>query len=622
MSKQKKLFILLATLLVSLSVQAQQMHLNWMKRAGGVDWDMVTGMTMANHKIYVTGSFYDAIHFESDTLTSYGNRDIYVARYDEAGRFFDAFGMGSQGFDHCFKTLVNDENSIIVACKTNLDFTIGDAVIKRQNNINLIIAWLTPEGKLIQKIVLASAEKASIADMVMAPDGNLYFAGNFTGELTGEDGIRLVASDNDIFIGKVNKNGKLQWIKHWKGVGEDRVFNLQKDDKGKLVITGATSSGCFEEKEIAKPSPLDREKFLFVATMNDAGNILSASYPWHGYDFITNSIAVTKDEIWISASFKYFVTTDKEKIQSKGKSDILLLSSPLNKVNFETLQFGGPGNDLPIQIVESGKHLVLAGTYTDSILIGSNELIPSDFNKEILLFTLNEKRKVDKVFNFDGAYGKFSNSLLTNSSGIYLAGEFGNTMESDQIKVNSAGNEDIFIARFENCDAKNPLTINIDTIRNGKNVSFDLIASEGFISYVWSDNSKKQFTKTNKTGVYYVEVEDQMGCFYIDSASITTYKSLIFSDSAIVSEQIKVYPTITRDWVYLVSNTEIESNGFSIEGIDMNGKIVFENKYSGSVMPGRIYRAGFNTCIPGQYLLRLRSEQGVKTSKIMVKTLP
>ncbi|MCX6358080.1 MAG: hypothetical protein NT045_09470, partial [Candidatus Aureabacteria bacterium] len=58
----------------------------WAKRAGGTDWDEGCGIaSLADGSVLVTGWFSGTATFGSDTLTSAGDRDMFIARYNPDG---------------------------------------------------------------------------------------------------------------------------------------------------------------------------------------------------------------------------------------------------------------------------------------------------------------------------------------------------------------------------------------------------------------------------------------------------------------------------------------------------------------------------------------------------------
>ncbi|MFA9391537.1 MAG: hypothetical protein ACERKD_17135 [Prolixibacteraceae bacterium] len=619
--KSKKITLFPAFLLIISLAFGQQMHLDWITKGGGAEWDMVTDMTIVNDAdIFITGTFTDRIFFGSDSLLAVGDRDVFVAHYTIDGTYLNSFSIGTRGFDYSFKIIADDDKqSIILALKTNFTLKIGSTRIDSLDNSNFMLLNLTPQGALINYAAFATSGKSEFTDLCLAPDGDLYFTGYFEGKLTTPI-KKYLAEGQDLYLGKVSKNGKFKWLNQWGAEGVDQSFCLAKSKNSKLYLSGMTHSGCFGSK-YPLPERIDRNNYLFLAEINEGGQLMDVNYPFYGSLFKCNSITLTDNTIWMSVMFKYKVTTTSEIIQSRGSYDMLLMHSEQNKLNFSYHQIGGNGSDIPIQMRKSGNQLALAGMYSDTLRFNDLELIPEFGGKDIFVATINNEQKFGQVFALGSAGYNYSSVLAVSGSGIYVAGEFNQQFGTGEKKIKSSGKEDVFLTRFENCDAGNPLEISIDSVLYGKDkYSYILNAGEGFTSYLWNDNSTDQFLTTKKNGLYYVEVQNALGCFYVDSASISSLKSLLLSmDSETVGE-VKFYPTLTHDKVNIYANSDLTSNGFIIEVLDLNGKVHDLEKINRAFRANEIFQIDLSGYSPAPYVIRLiTDERVVYSSKVIVR---
>ncbi len=78
----------------------------WVNRMGGVGNDQANGITLDRFgNIYTTGQFMGTADFDPDTLSSFnltskGNTDIFIAKYDTTGKFVWAKSIGSVNYDY------------------------------------------------------------------------------------------------------------------------------------------------------------------------------------------------------------------------------------------------------------------------------------------------------------------------------------------------------------------------------------------------------------------------------------------------------------------------------------------------------------------------------------------
>ncbi|MBK9184701.1 MAG: hypothetical protein IPM83_16810 [Ignavibacteria bacterium] len=193
------LVLLLAIVLCSLGAQAQRW--NWVVPATGPSFDEVWSMGIAPAETFhLTGSFSDSLDFSGQVVTSYGNYDIFTARYNNKGQILAANGHG--GFD------VDDAQSIVVD-----------------------------------------------------KNGNYYFAGSFAVEalIAGELIEAIDVTSTDMFVAKFDKLGSLQWVKVFGSPTYDEgAPYLAVDSLGSVYVTGGVGGrGQFDTKSYQSVGKLD-----------------------------------------------------------------------------------------------------------------------------------------------------------------------------------------------------------------------------------------------------------------------------------------------------------------------------------------------------------------------------
>ena len=101
----------------------------WMKRAGGASQDAGRGITVnsANDKLFVTGSFAETAMFGTNSVSSFGNLDIFVTTVDFAtGNFESIFQNGGPSDDEARGITANLSNSSFVTGYFNGQGSFGN----------------------------------------------------------------------------------------------------------------------------------------------------------------------------------------------------------------------------------------------------------------------------------------------------------------------------------------------------------------------------------------------------------------------------------------------------------------------------------------------------------------
>lgn len=96
---------------------------------------------------------------------------------------------------------------------------------------------LTPDGQEVWRTVLPATGEATVRAMVTGPDGTVYLAGHFSGDLSAA-GSTLTAAGVDVFLAALDADGVPLWLRQ-AGDGEpQRAKELAIDASGDLVLGG------------------------------------------------------------------------------------------------------------------------------------------------------------------------------------------------------------------------------------------------------------------------------------------------------------------------------------------------------------------------------------------------
>jgi len=118
----------------------------WMKRAGGASQDAGRGITAnsANDKLFVTGSFAETAMFGINSLTSFGNLDIFVTTLDFAtGNFETVFQNGGPSDDEARGITANLTNSSFVTGYFNGQGSFGNIDLTSAGDWDLFVHKFT-----------------------------------------------------------------------------------------------------------------------------------------------------------------------------------------------------------------------------------------------------------------------------------------------------------------------------------------------------------------------------------------------------------------------------------------------------------------------------------------------
>jgi hypothetical protein len=108
----KKAMFLLVFCLTAFWLAAQNPEWLWAKQAGGTDSDYGYDVaTDSSENSYVTGLFMGTVTFGSTTITSNGDRDIFIAKLDTNGNYLWAKQAGGASFHSVVSTGIATDSS-------------------------------------------------------------------------------------------------------------------------------------------------------------------------------------------------------------------------------------------------------------------------------------------------------------------------------------------------------------------------------------------------------------------------------------------------------------------------------------------------------------------------------
>ena len=187
----------------------------------------------------------------------------YVASMDNAGNRVEAHLFHSGYGDRIDDLIVLENGDILVAggfCwLSNECYLQGDNLLLEApgRNMDAFVLRMTSSGQVIWSRAFWSAGNDVIHSLDEGPNGEIYFQGTFCAD-TGSDcrlnsvqGVQgpLTKGDADIFFGKLDSDGSLQWVKNLGSSTNDHdlgggYWSLQQmgivaTSDGGVIVTGS-----------------------------------------------------------------------------------------------------------------------------------------------------------------------------------------------------------------------------------------------------------------------------------------------------------------------------------------------------------------------------------------------
>lgn len=265
-------------------------QLLWAKRAGGVGFDWVTGLDVDDAGgVYATGWFAETAVFGAGepgetTLATAGDRDVFVARFDQdgmltwarraGGTFGDAgFGISLDGtgagcvigwFSGTAVFGAGEPNETMLSSAGSFDLFLA-----RYDGAGLL-SWATRAGGV------ALDEGTAVA---LDADGHCHVTGRFEGTATFGAGAPnqttlTSAGAQDVFVAEYGADGLLVWATRAGGPGSDEGYGIavaagESRVTGRFEGTAVFGEGEPGETALASAGFAD----TFVARFDGSGSL-------------------------------------------------------------------------------------------------------------------------------------------------------------------------------------------------------------------------------------------------------------------------------------------------------------------------------------------------------------
>lgn len=217
-------------------------NLIWARAAGGYGDDKALGVSYdAAGNIYLAGCFESTANFHGTYVSSRGERDIFVAKYDAYGNFKWVRTMGSSKRDEAKSIKVDGAGNVYVCGMYRDGCKFGDKYLYAPNGKwNMFLARLTSSGSLVW-VKTGGGQWDDVAwGVTMNNSGKIFVTGEFNASANFSGQSIYTTGSADVFVACYDNNGNIQWIRKGGGKLIDRARGIGTDGNN-LFISGQFS---------------------------------------------------------------------------------------------------------------------------------------------------------------------------------------------------------------------------------------------------------------------------------------------------------------------------------------------------------------------------------------------
>ena len=393
--------------------------------------------------VLVTGQFDGDITVGNQTLTATGT-DLFVLKLEpDAGNLLWARNFQSKKHEHGMGIAADAEHIILTGYfEGTVDF---DQVQLVADGTDLFVVKL--ESKTGEVVWANNYAQIGVDyGMAVAMDAatNIYVTGYFNKAVRFGD-LRVVPSDEDLFVLKLGPKGKETWVQQFSGAGSQRGMGIAVDPKGEVVV-----SGYFDGKVDLGGVVLDADDIdLFVAKLEpQAGKVVWAkSYSHAGADYGMAVAADAEGNILVAGSFKSKMEFGRLLLKTAG-DDIFIVKLDSAGKEVWVKQFGGTGSQQGLSIAVSPKgQAAVSGYFSGRADFDGQELTARGIDLFALVLEPT-KGKLVWVRNFTNVSDEFVTAVAVDTDGnVLTTGRFNGAVDFGGTVLDAVAN-DLFVLKL------------------------------------------------------------------------------------------------------------------------------------------------------------------------------
>lgn len=346
---------------------------------------------------------------------------------------------------------VDSEGNVYYAGEASGDVKFGNIEVKNAGATDFFLAKLSPKGEFIWAKMGGGTKIDRGYGVVIDRQGNAYVTGHYQSTDADFGGTKLPnQGDYDVFVAKYDRDGKVLWVQTGGGKGYDYGHGIALDPEGNVVVSGAVvGEATFGDVKIAN----EPNNHIFCAKYTADGKLLWAKAATGRATGSGHGVAVDgTGNIYVGGLSSGTGDFGGKPLSSlKGSSAVVAKLSPAGEVLWLTQQLGQPSCIFHEITCDKEGRVWASGMFKGKATSGGEEFAttgPKDPDAILCHFDTNGKLLWTRVGQ--GPRTDYGLGIATDGSGhSYLTGEFSETFKLAGATLQSRGGTDIYVAKFD-----------------------------------------------------------------------------------------------------------------------------------------------------------------------------
>jgi len=401
--------------------------------------------------MYGAGVYTKSFAFGKDFLPGSGARFVFVFAIDNAGRpiWAEPFPVSGGANVHALKLGSKGELYILGRFSGTLHLDAKRKLQSKGPSNTMFLLQFNKNRQIVRGMNFPGGIASDGEDLALNNKGDLFVYGSFRGKLVLGSKVLTPKGKSDLYVMKLNKTWKIEWLIPMGGTNHDKGSNLVLDHSGHIYVSG------FFLKETSFGGKVYKSKgytdtFVVKLEPSKGGLVWVRTFGARLASNIRGMASIPgANEIYVTGFFNGAVSFGKHTLTSSSTHDAFVIRLDGKGDTAWAKAFKGSALVEGEQIIASPDGFVYAtGSFYGEITIGKQKLT-SLGNKDVYLTKLHGKDgSLVWSKHLKGPHFIEPTGLLLNRFGEPLfIGSFATSLSLETLKVTSSGDHDMYIGR-------------------------------------------------------------------------------------------------------------------------------------------------------------------------------
>lgn len=214
--------------------------LQWVKYAMGPGDDRGKGIACDDiGDVYVTGYFKDSCYFENNWLVSQGVDDVFLAKYDASGNFLWVLDAGSADQAWASTVGVNSLGEAWITGSYEGTAYFGSNSITSTGGNDVFLAKASYNGNWVLAVSAGGVDDDFGNGLFVDDMDHIAITGSFFQTVSFPPAASITSNGSkDGFIAYYNPAGNCNWVHNFGGTGQDKGIDVAVDEQSNVYVTG------------------------------------------------------------------------------------------------------------------------------------------------------------------------------------------------------------------------------------------------------------------------------------------------------------------------------------------------------------------------------------------------